>query len=39
MLFVMIVFGVSQGMQPILGFNWGAGKWQRVKATLRAASG
>jgi len=35
MLFVMIVFGVSQGMQPILGFNWGAGKWQRVKGTLR----
>ena len=35
MFFVMIVFGVSQGMQPILGFNWGAGKWQRVKGTLR----
>ncbi len=34
MLFVMIVFGVSQGMQPILGFNWGAGKWPRVKSTL-----
>lgn len=34
MLFVMIVFGVSQGMQPILGFNWGAGQWQRVKGTL-----
>lgn len=34
MLFVMIVFGVTQGMQPILGFNWGAGHWQRVKGTL-----
>lgn len=35
MLFVMIVFGVSQGMQPILGFNWGAGQWQRVTGTLK----
>lgn len=34
MIFVMITFGVSQGMQPILGFNWGAGKWDRVKSTL-----
>lgn len=35
MFFVMIVFGVTQGMQPILGFNYGAGKWVRVKQTLR----
>lgn len=35
MFFVMIVFGVTQGMQPILGFNYGAGKWDRVKQTLR----
>lgn len=35
MFFVMIVFGVTQGMQPILGFNYGAGKWERVKHTLR----
>lgn len=34
MFFVMIVFGVTQGMQPILGFNFGAGNWDRVKATL-----
>lgn len=34
MFFVMIVFGVTQGMQPILGYNFGAGKWDRVKATL-----
>lgn len=34
MFFVMIVFGVTQGMQPILGFNYGAGQWQRVKRTL-----
>lgn len=34
MFFVMIVFGVTQGMQPILGYNFGAGQWQRVKKTL-----
>jgi Na+-driven multidrug efflux pump len=34
MFFVMIVFGVTQGMQPILGYNYGAGQWQRVKTTL-----
>lgn len=35
MFFVMIVFGVTQGMQPILGFNYGAGNRERVKKTLR----
>ncbi len=35
MFFVMIVFGVTQGMQPILGYNYGAGQWERVKKTLR----
>lgn len=35
MFFVMIVFGVTQGMQPILGFNYGAARWDRVKLTLR----
>ena len=34
MLFVMIVFGITQGMQPILGYNYGANKWDRVKHTL-----
>lgn len=34
MFFVMVVFGVTQGMQPILGFNYGAGQWPRVKETL-----
>lgn len=34
MFFVMIVFGVTQGMQPILGFNFGADNWERVKQTL-----
>lgn len=35
MFFVMIVFGVAQGMQPILGYNFGANNWTRVKQTLR----
>ena len=34
MFFVMIVFGVTQGMQPILGYNSGASNWPRVKETL-----
>ncbi len=34
MFFVMIVFGVTQGMQPILGFNYGAKNFQRVRHTL-----
>ncbi len=35
MFFVMVVFGITQGMQPILGFNYGANKWDRVKRTLK----
>lgn len=35
MFFVMIVFGVTQGMQPILGYNYGASQWPRVAETLR----
>ncbi len=35
MFFVMVVFGVTQGMQPILGYNMGAGQYDRVKHTLR----
>ena len=33
--FVMIVMGINQGMQPIVGYNFGAQKYDRVKATLR----
>lgn len=33
--FVMIIFGITQGMQPILGYNYGAANWGRVKTTLR----
>ncbi len=35
MFFVMVVFGITQGMQPILGFNYGAKLWDRVNRTLR----
>lgn len=34
MFFIMVVFGVTQGMQPILGFNWGARNFDRVDKTL-----
>ncbi len=34
MFFIMVVFGVTQGMQPILGFNWGARNFDRVDITL-----
>lgn len=34
MFFVMIIFGITQGMQPILGYNYGASSWPRVKGTL-----
>ena len=34
MFFVMIIFGITPGMQPILGDNFGAATWPRVKATL-----
>lgn len=35
MLSIMIMLGISQGMQPILGYNFGAAEWDRVKQTLR----
>ena len=34
-LFVMTVFGLVQGMQPIVGYNWGARKNERVWKVLR----
>ena len=35
MLIVMPVFGINQGMQPIIGYNYGAKNYGRVKETLR----
>ncbi|HBT47418.1 MAG TPA: MATE family efflux transporter [Peptococcaceae bacterium] len=34
----MPVIGISQAAQPIIGFNYGARKMERVKATLKLAS-
>jgi len=43
MLFAMIVMGLNQGMQPIAGYNFGAGLLDRVgrvlKLTIMVASG
>ncbi len=36
-LFVMIVMGVNQGMQPIAGYNYGAGFYSRVLEVLKKA--
>ena len=35
LLLVMLIIGIAQGMQPIVGFNHGAGHHDRVLATLR----
>lgn len=35
MLLVMLIIGIAQGMQPIVGFNYGAGQYKRVQETLR----
>lgn len=34
LVFGFIVFGLNQGMQPIVGFNYGARKYTRVKQAL-----
>lgn len=35
MLFVMVVVGLNQGMQPIVGYNYGARRMERVIGTLK----
>lgn len=37
MIFFAIVIGISQGIQPIISFNYGAEKWDRVKETYKKA--
>lgn len=34
MIIVMIMVGLTQGMQPIIGYNYGANRIERVKETL-----
>lgn len=37
-LLVMIVIGICQGMQPIVGYNYGAGRLDRLKRTFWLAT-
>jgi putative MATE family efflux protein len=37
MLILMPIFGINQGSQPIIGFNYGAQKFDRVKRALKLA--
>lgn len=34
MIIIMVVIGLNQGMQPIVGYNYGARNYGRVKSTL-----
>ena len=36
-LLVMPIFGITQGVQPIIGYNYGAKKYDRVKEAYRLA--
>lgn len=38
MLVLMPVVGISQGAQPIIGYNYGAGNFERVIKTIRLAT-
>lgn len=38
-LFVMIAFGINGGVQPVIGFNYGAGKPERVRQAALFAIG
>lgn len=37
MLIMMPIFGINQGAQPIIGYNYGAKQFNRVKETLKLA--
>jgi putative MATE family efflux protein len=39
MLMLMPIFGISQGLQPIIGYNYGAGNYSRVIKALKIAIG
>lgn len=38
MIFLMPIFGINQGSQPILGYNYGAKNYKRVKETVLYAA-
>ncbi|MEG0133934.1 MAG: MATE family efflux transporter [Clostridium sp.] len=35
MIFLMPIFGINQGSQPIIGYNYGAKQYDRVKQTVK----
>ena len=37
MIFLMPIFGINQGSQPIIGYNYGAKKYERAKKTVKLA--
>lgn len=37
-IFIFIIIGICQGMQPILGYNYGSGRFGRLSRTLMLAS-
>lgn len=37
MVILMPIFGINQGVQPIIGYNYGAGLTDRVRAAVRTA--
>jgi len=37
MMILMPIFGINQGAQPIIGYNFGAKKYDRVKTALKSA--
>ena len=37
MMFFMPMFGINQGSQPIMGYNYGAGQFDRVRQALKTA--
>lgn len=39
MIFMSFIIGISQGVQPIIGFNYGAKKYGRVRRTYLLAAG
>nr|WP_314278009.1 MATE family efflux transporter [uncultured Peptostreptococcus sp.] len=35
----MIIYGISQGAQPLIGYNFGANKYNRIVCTIKLSSG
>lgn len=35
----MIIYGISQGAQPLIGYNFGANKYHRIVETVKLSSG